>query len=401
MKVLHAATCFPDEYNPTIAPWSKKQVDSLHKYTDIDIQVVVPRPYSLPFKFIPHNEFTKLPKRKESKKGYKIHYVRYLYFLPKNIFFGLTGNSYSYFVSKYVRENIPKQDLIHARFGYLDGYGMLKTCKKWNVPLVFDVHGNNDLGKYLRAFSIKRKQKKTIEYASKILCVAKWQKEKAIDIGISEDKVEVLPLGVDIEKFKPRNKEELKNELEIEKENIVLFVGQLTKNKGVDYLLNAISQLDKNIFNNMEFIIVGDGNKMDELIKLAKKLNIFDSVEFKGKLPPGKELLHLYSVADLFVLPSLSEGRPTVINEAMASECAIVATNVSGIPEQVEDGYNGFLIEPRNPDQLAEKISHLLENTDLMEKMGKKSRKRIIENGWTWEGYAEKVLKVYKDVLDE
>ena len=79
----------------------------------------------------------------------------------------------------------------------------------------------------------------------------------------------------------------------------------------------------------------------------------------------------------------------------------IISTNVSGIPEQVKDGYNGFLVEPKDSNMLTEKITCLLNNEDEMIKMGKNSRKRIIEKDWTWEGYARKVKKVYDSVAEK
>jgi glycosyltransferase involved in cell wall biosynthesis len=85
----------------------------------------------------------------------------------------------------------------------------------------------------------------------------------------------------------------------------------------------------------------------------------------------------------------------------MASECAIIASNVDGIPEQVTDGYNGFLVDPQNSGQLASKIKQLAEDENLMRTMGKNSKRKIIYEGITWENYARKVVKVYKDSLNE
>jgi glycosyltransferase involved in cell wall biosynthesis len=85
----------------------------------------------------------------------------------------------------------------------------------------------------------------------------------------------------------------------------------------------------------------------------------------------------------------------------MASECAIIASNIDGVPEQVMDGYNGFLVEPGNPGQLADKIRQLVEDENLMRTMGKNSKRKISDDGITWENYARKVENVYTDVINE
>ena len=107
----------------------------------------------------------------------------------------------------------------------------------------------------------------------------------------------------------------------------------------------------------------------------------------------------MYAVADIFVLPSLSEGRPTVINEAMACGCAIVASDISGIPEQVTDGYNGFLVPPRDPAALSEKIACLAESESEIARMGRNSRQKLLDEGVTWERYADRVTGVYRQAL--
>lgn len=396
MRILTVATCFPDHYHPTMAPWSKRQVDAIKNYSNVDLEVVVPRPFSIPLKFVPHHEFAKLPLNETSDQNYVIHYPRFPYLVPKRLFFGLTGDLYTYFVSKYILNNIKKADIIHARFSYLDGYGVLKICKKWDAELVFDVHGTKDFEKGFTPFT-EKKHRKTVNYAKKILCVAKWQVEKGLEVGISKDKLECVPLGVNINKFKPRNKEKIRQEFGVEEKRIVLYVGQLIKRKGINYLLKAISMIESSSRKDSKLVIIGGGPERNDLLKMSKELNLQDLVLFTGKVSE-EDLLKWYSLANIFVLPSLYEGRPTVINEAMASECAVVATNVSGIPEQVKEGHNGFLVEPENAGMLAEKINYLLNNENEMSRMEKNSRKRVIEEDWTWEGYAKKVMKIYEEV---
>ncbi|MDG6219739.1 MAG: glycosyltransferase family 4 protein, partial [Candidatus Thermoplasmatota archaeon] len=341
MKVLTIATTYPDKFHPTIAPWSKKQVDSIKLYTNIEVEVIAPRPITLPFKFFPFYKFSKLPLKEISDLNFTIHHPRFPYLVPKMMFFNMTGDLFSFFISNYMLEHVNKPDIVHARFAYLDGYGVLKACKKWHINLLFDSHGVGDFGQLCTSRLRMKKFKQTIEYSSQILCVAQWQIQEAIRFGISKEKLQYVPLGVDIEKFKPRNKDKIREEFHIKEQKIVLFVGQLTEKKGVHHLLKAIQILsENNCIKDTRFILIGDGPQKEEFLDLSLELKIHDSTTFMGPVY-GKTLLKWYSVADLFVLPSLVEGKPTVINEAMASQCAIIATNVGGIAEQVIDGYNG------------------------------------------------------------
>lgn len=400
LKVLVVASNFPDMYYPTIAPWSKRQVDAICKYSNVKVEVIAPRPYTLPMRFFPYFKFFYLPIHTISNTGYHLHFPRFPYLIPKKLLFSVTGELYSFFISKYVLKNIEKPDLIHARFSYLDGYGVLKICKKWNIPLIMDIRGSVEFEDYYFSILLGKKQRKTIKYANKILCVAQWQVKKGLELGIPEEKIKCIPMGVDIDKFKPRDKEKIRQEFKIPEQKMILFVGQLNKEKGVNYLLEAISQVVTKSYHkkDVRVIIIGDGSEKEYLLNLSKELGIMNLVTFTGPVV-GELLSKWYSLADLFVLPSLTEGRPNVINEAMASECSIVATNICGIPEQVKDGYNGFLVEPKNVDMLANKISYLLNNEDEMHKMGKNSRRRIIEEDWTWEGYAKRTIDVYNELI--
>lgn len=402
IKVLTVASNFPDMYYPRIAPWSKNQVDAIQKYTDIKIEVIAPRPYTIPLSIFPYCNFTRLPLHTISDNGYDLHFPRFPYLIPKKLFFSVTGDLYSFFISRYILKNIKKPDLIHARFSYLDGYGVLNICKKWNIPLIVDIRGSLEFGEFYFSTFLGKKHRKTINSANKILCVAHWQVKRGLELGIPEEKIKCIPMGVDINKFKPRDKEKIRQDFNIPEQKIILFVGQLNKEKGVNYLLEAISQVVLKSYHkkDVKIIIIGDGSEKENLLNLSKRLGITNFVTFTGPVY-GELLTKWYSLADLFVLPSMVEGRPNVINEAMASECSIVATNICGIPEQVEDCYNGFLVEPKNVDMLAKKISYLLNNEDEMRKMGKNSRQRIIEKDWTWEGYAKRAIDVYNELLQQ
>jgi glycosyltransferase involved in cell wall biosynthesis len=217
-------------------------------------------------------------------------------------------------------------------------------------------------------------------------------------LGIPERKIVFIPLGINIDDFRSRDKEKIRIEYGIKEEIILLFVGNLVINKGLQYLLEAFSKLlKKKNSPSIRLVIIGDGPYRKNLVKQMKSLRIEHAVSFAGR-QFGENLYKWYSIADIFLLPSMREGRPTVINEAMASECAVIATNVGGIPEQIQHESNGLLIEPRSPEQILMSLHYLVDRPDEIIRMGKNGRRRIIEKGWTWKDYATKVNAVYREI---
>ena len=121
-----------------------------------------------------------------------------------------------------------------------------------------------------------------------------------------------------------------------------------------------------------------DGKDFEDIKKLVTCLGMEGIINLPGALS-HKEIIELYKTADIFVLPSLSEGIPIVIMEAMAMELPVVSTRIAGIPEIVDDRVNGFLVNPKDPEALAKKIEYLIHHPYLREDMGKKGRKIIEE----------------------
>lgn len=147
--------------------------------------------------------------------------------------------------------------------------------------------------------------------------------------------------------------------------------------KGVRYLVEACRILkDKGL--NFRCTIVGGGRDFDNIKKLIAALGLEDVVSLTGALF-HRDIIELYKTTDIFVLPSLSEGIPVVIMEAMAMKLPVVSTNITGIPEIVGDGENGFLAEPKDPVALSEKIEYLINHPEKREDVGTKGRKTVEE----------------------
>ena len=313
MKILLVSANYPNEYY-LWAPWNKKANIAISKLNNIKTDIIAPLPYTIPLKYFPYNKLSKIPEKEIGEEGI-IHRPKFLYLVPQKYFYGNMGESYKNAVSAYIFNNIDKPQIIHCHQAYPDGYGVMEVCKKWDVYNIVEIHSTNTIKLWLNHKSINNKFLKTLDFADKIICISKEIQSLIHDMGFQEDKIEYIPLGVNINEFKPRNKENIRNELCIKNEKIILFVGNLIKLKGINYLLESIYQLYNCCKFDFKLIIIGRGSEEVSLMKLSKKLGIEKIVKFIGPLS-GVKLHKWYSLADFIVLPSLTEGRPMVIYES-------------------------------------------------------------------------------------
>jgi len=162
---------------------------------------------------------------------------------------------------------------------------------------------------------------------------------------------------------------------------VVGTVANFYKSKGLNYLIEAFHILRSDFHYSrsdlLKFLIIGEGKERKKLESLIKKYNLENQVFLIGKVPDAQQYLKAF---DVFVLPSLKEGFPWVIIEAMAAQSAIIATKVGAIPEIIENKLDGLLIEPENSQKLAEKIAFLLKNPRVRENLGKKAREEVKQN---------------------
>jgi glycosyltransferase involved in cell wall biosynthesis len=213
----------------------------------------------------------------------------------------------------------------------------------------------------------------------------------------------IIPNGVNRNYFLKKPDLKMKEKLNLKNKKIILFVGQIRHSKGIHILIKAFKKVRKTIPESILLIVGGIQNSQaykyfNQLLKSIKKNNIQDSVKFLGHIS-DKALKSLYSIANVFVLPSLKyEYQGIVLLEAMASKVPIIASEVEGIPYMVKDKENGLLFEKNNIKELSDKIIQLLENKKLKEELIEKSIK-LIEMKYNWEKIAKKTYKIYKSVI--
>lgn len=204
--------------------------------------------------------------------------------------------------------------------------------------------------------------------AEAILVPGSKHKEYFINLGVKPEDIIIMPNVSNIEgSNNTQPNEEVKT---------ILYVGRLIERKGVKYLLEAFKQLEDK-YNNLKLVIVGEGDQENSLKKQAT-----GNVTFTGKIDNNK-LKNYYQKANIVVVPSTDDGMGDpwvfVINEAMSYSKPVVATNAVGAAYDMIDG-NGFIVDQKNPDQLASAIEKILTDEKLEKSMGVKSKKIINEN---------------------
>ena len=296
------------------------------------------------------------------EKGFHIHRIR----MSRIRFFGAI-----FFWVNIVRK-IKKinPDIVHAQ---ILSFAMPALISKKLLKIPYVVWGQGS-DVYLRDWFNKLGAKTILKNADSVIALTKNMKEVIQAIFYRE--IAVVPNGIDIEDYWDGTGEQ-------ERETIskrILFVGRLDPVKGVHYLLRAMQIVCK-VLPDAKLILVGDGEDRENLEYLTNSLGIRESVNFAGRIPHEKIPDYL-DQADIFVLPSLSEGLPIVILEAMACGLPIVATRVGGIPDIIEEDVNGYLVESRDFQGLADKIIFLLENQPLKHRISKNNRIKVQEYDW-------------------
>jgi glycosyltransferase involved in cell wall biosynthesis len=389
------ACCIHHQSHPLSvrSPFNHRSFDAINR-THADLDVVVPTPI-VP-SVGPHSEYARVPTT-ERWGTYVAHYPRFLYMLPKKYFYHVSGDSIQKRVPPYVEDTFETpHDIVHTSDIYLDGYGLLPYCRDHDIPLVVNSHAV-DLHNF-DSFNGKVQQRirDTLNYAARILVVSD-ELATVAQRFVPAEKVTTVPIGEDPEKFPTERREKIRRELGIDPETkLLLYVGAFTEQKGVKELLEAVDAVDRE-----DVMLVTVGHEGDLRWWLLDRLgDLSHSARSQWRLDPVA-LRRWQVAADAVVHPSWTEGRPTVVYEAMAAETPVVASNVGGIPEMVVDGETGVLVPPREPETLTATLEELLETPERLRSMGVAGRKRLVDQQWTWGHHAERVTEIHEAVMDE
>lgn len=288
-----------------------------------------------------------------------------------------------------------KPDVIHVNHCFFLTWVADYIKSLYGIAYAVTAHGSDIYQATVdnRFLSLTRQGLERSEY---ILSNSNWTNKWLLKVFGSrlKRKTRIIPCGVDLEAY-PRDHQIkiINKKYNLKDKKVVIFVGRLTWEKGVEYLLKAAPKIKGEIF------IIGGGAEKEKLEKMAAKMKL-KNVHFLGYF--GKEYINelreFYKRADCVVLPSVcDEGLGIVILEAMASETPVVATNKGGIPLAVKDGKTGFLVRAKSGKVIAGAVNKIITNEKLRHEMGLNARK-LVEERFDWIKIAEKVLKYYQNV---
>lgn len=240
----------------------------------------------------------------------------------------------------------------------------------------------------------------TLKSAKAITSVSKFTARECVERGIPENKIVVIENGIDLEKYKPVNYDELEQKFHLQKEDVVILsISRVTWYKGYEYALKAIYEVVKASNKSIKYMIVGsieDRNYYWKLSKQVEKLGLKNNVILSGFLNEKLKLQAL-SRANIFLAPSLHEGFGLVILEAMALGKPAIASNCEGFRCILEHMKTGILVKPANSEEVANAIRLLLSNPDMQEKLLKNAFSEAQKYSWKkvverYEGLYERIL---------
>lgn len=389
MKILVITNLFPNKKEPTRGVFNQQQILELAKLCEL--KVVAPVPWAPNLKTNKNwYAFSQVPRR-EQIKGIEIFHPRF-FTIPK---FGrsLYGPLFFFSLLNKVKGIYYgfKFDAIFVTWAYPDGFGSFLISKVLNKPIVIKVHGT-DINVYTKYVLRRKMITLALKNCNKVISVSEDLKRRMIDIGVPEEKILVIPNGVDRELFKPMDKECCRRDLSLPASGkIILYVGNLCSIKNVEYLIEAFCEVFEKIKNAM-LIIVGDGCLKKKLIKQVANAGLTGKVIFGGRRRYDEIPLWMNS-SDVLALPSINEGCPNVVLEALACGKPVVASRVGGIPEIITSDDYGFLPLPRNYEELAKALRESLNKPWDYDKIRNKSLE------FNWGESAKKIKMVIENSL--
>lgn len=356
MKILTFTTLFPNAAKPHHGIFTQTALKDVLRTGEVETVVVAPTPW-FPFKsprFGSYSIFARIP-NEEMRIGVRVLHPRY--FLPPKVGMNIAPFLMAMAAKRVIKKIIAEGfdfDVIDAHYFYPDGVAAAMLGKYFNKPVVISALGTDV--NLIAQFQLPRKMILwASQQASSIVTVSGALKTELEKLGVDGRKIATLRNGVDLELFRPVDRQEVRARLGISG-FALLSVGNLVALKGHDRIIESLSELP-----GAHLFIAGSGPDAEALQKLAKVNKMEDRVRLLGPLPQ-ETLREYYGACDALVLASSREGWANVLLEAMACGTPVVASRVGGTPEVVSSPAAGVLMASNTPEGIAQGVNALRAN---------------------------------------
>lgn len=358
LRVLIITNLFPNNREPNRGIFVKQSTVELAKLCDV--QVIAPVPW-FPFKGKVFSKWSLSAEILDEEEigGIKTYHPRW-FVIPK-ILRSTYGFLFFFSILSLVSK-IKKQygfDIIFSPWIYPDGFASVLLSRIFKKPVVLQALGC-DVNLYTNYFLRRQIIKWALSNSDKIVAVSRSLKENIIELGIQDDKVVFVPNGVDTAIFMPMNQLDCRNKLNLSADQkIILFVGSLEEVKGVMYLIDAFKKLTSTSDMDVHLFMVGIGSLGTEIRTRINELSLQDKVTLVGEVAHQNLPLWM-NAGDLLCLPSIREGMPNVVLEALGCRKPVVASRIGGIPDMITSEDLGRLVEPCNAEALKDAFLEVL-----------------------------------------
>ncbi len=296
-------------------------------------------------------------------------------------------------------------DLVHS---HCPAFGFTRAIRnRLRAPHIVTYHcdttiSENFLGRKMPKWLIKSVEELTNMYARWVLpkvdvIINTTESYASTSPVMKKLPHKAVPIGIHYELFDASRQKQGITEASRDRKK-VLFLGRFASNKGIDYLVRAIPAVLKEV-PDAKFVLCGDGEEKPHIEEFIDKVGVRSHIEFRGKVNLD-EMVQLYSTAAMYVFPSINrlEAFGIVQLEAMSCSTPVIASNIPGVNNVMEEGKSGLLVEPRDIEGLSAAIIKLLKDPDLARSMGVRGR-QLVETKYNWKTIGDQIEAIYQQAL--
>lgn len=392
MRVLTFTSLYPNKVTPLQGIFIHQRVKHLARRSGNIVEVIASVPYFPSWLYKTRwQQFGQVP-RQEEIDGIRVHHPRYPMLAGLSMpVHGLLMFLGCLATARRLHREI-KFDCIDAHFVYPDGFAAVLLGKLLGLPVIVSARGS-DINVYRTFRLIRSMLRWTLLNAAGIISVSMDLKDKMVALGVPPGKIQVIPNGVDVERFHPRDIRESRRQLGLPAEGaIIISVGSLVELKGHHLIVSAVAALAQKL-PNLRLYILGEGNFRANLEELVREKQLNDRVSIVGNRP-NEELSYWFNAADISCLMSSREGWPNVVSESLACGTPVLATRVGGIPEIIVPPELGSLVE-RDIDSITMGLQQALSKSWNRQAIARHASSR------TWDTVAAEVETFFVSMLQQ